>query len=166
MLDNAPVGFGFFDHELRFLRLEPRPGRNQRRSHRRTYSSARSDVLPELSPEVSESCRRVLETGQSIVNKEVTGTTRPARFRGRRYWLCNFYPVKLPGGAVLGAGAVVTDSTTANAWRRHSKMPTGKDQFLAMLAHELRNPLAPISNAVQIMQLEGPNGPTFAGPPR
>jgi signal transduction histidine kinase len=36
-----------------------------------------------------------------------------------------------------------------------------KDQFLAMLAHELRNPLAPISNAVQIMRLEGPNGPNF-----
>ena len=30
-----------------------------------------------------------------------------------------------------------------------------------MLAHELRNPLAPISNAVQIMQLEGPNGANF-----
>ena len=41
-----------------------------------------------------------------------------------------------------------------------------KDQFLAMLAHELRNPLAPISNAVQIMQLEGPNGPNFRGRPR
>jgi PAS domain S-box-containing protein len=37
-----------------------------------------------------------------------------------------------------------------------------KDQFLAMLAHELRNPLAPISNAVQIMKLEGPNGPSFS----
>ncbi len=36
-----------------------------------------------------------------------------------------------------------------------------KDQFLAMLAHELRNPLAPISNAVQIMQLEGANGANF-----
>jgi PAS domain S-box-containing protein len=36
-----------------------------------------------------------------------------------------------------------------------------KDQFLAMLAHELRNPLAPISNAVQIMSVEGPNGPSF-----
>ena len=26
-----------------------------------------------------------------------------------------------------------------------------KDEFLAMLAHELRNPLAPIRNAVQIL---------------
>jgi signal transduction histidine kinase len=36
-----------------------------------------------------------------------------------------------------------------------------KDQFLAMLAHELRNPLAPISNAVQIMKAEGLSGPYF-----
>jgi signal transduction histidine kinase len=30
-----------------------------------------------------------------------------------------------------------------------------KDEFLAMLAHELRNPLAPISNAVQALRLQG-----------
>ena len=30
-----------------------------------------------------------------------------------------------------------------------------KDEFLAMLGHELRNPLAPISNAVQLMRLQG-----------
>ncbi|MGR8934511.1 MAG: response regulator [Gammaproteobacteria bacterium] len=30
-----------------------------------------------------------------------------------------------------------------------------KDEFLAMLAHELRNPLAPIRNAVQLLQLQG-----------
>jgi PAS domain S-box-containing protein len=31
-----------------------------------------------------------------------------------------------------------------------------KDDFLAVLAHELRNPLAPIRNAVQVMKLIGP----------
>src|SRR5262249_27867194 len=31
-----------------------------------------------------------------------------------------------------------------------------KDEFLAMLGHELRNPLGPIRNAVQIMRLKGP----------
>ncbi|MGP0062528.1 MAG: response regulator [Isosphaeraceae bacterium] len=36
-----------------------------------------------------------------------------------------------------------------------------KDQFLAMLAHELRNPLAPISNAVQIMKVDGLSGSHF-----
>lgn len=34
-----------------------------------------------------------------------------------------------------------------------------KDEFLAMLAHELRNPLAPIRNAAQVMKLAGPTQP-------
>jgi NO-binding membrane sensor protein with MHYT domain/CheY-like chemotaxis protein/two-component sensor histidine kinase len=33
-----------------------------------------------------------------------------------------------------------------------------KDEFLAMLGHELRNPLASISNAVHLLQRSGPNG--------
>ncbi len=36
-----------------------------------------------------------------------------------------------------------------------------KDEFLAMLAHELRNPLAPIRNAAQILQLKSPGIPEF-----
>ncbi len=36
--------------------------------------------------------------------------------------------------------------------REHSQ----KDEFLAMLAHELRNPLAPISNMVQLMKIQEP----------
>jgi signal transduction histidine kinase len=36
-----------------------------------------------------------------------------------------------------------------------------KDRFFAVLAHELRNPLTPISNAVQIMKVEGLKGPHF-----
>jgi signal transduction histidine kinase len=34
-----------------------------------------------------------------------------------------------------------------------------KDEFLAMLAHELRNPLAPIRNAVHLMKLKSLNDP-------
>ena len=36
-----------------------------------------------------------------------------------------------------------------------------KDEFLAMLAHELRNPLAALSNAVQILKAKGPAEPTL-----
>ena len=35
-----------------------------------------------------------------------------------------------------------------------------KDEFLAMLAHELRNPLAPISNALEILKRVGMQAPT------
>jgi signal transduction histidine kinase/CheY-like chemotaxis protein len=34
-----------------------------------------------------------------------------------------------------------------------------KDEFLAMLSHELRNPLAPIANAVQLLRLQGNESP-------
>ena len=34
-----------------------------------------------------------------------------------------------------------------------------KDEFLAMLSHELRNPLAPILNAVQLLQLQKGENP-------
>src|SRR5262249_23498381 len=36
-----------------------------------------------------------------------------------------------------------------------------KNEFLAMLAHELRTPLAPIRNAVQMMRLTGPQEPAL-----
>ena len=37
-----------------------------------------------------------------------------------------------------------------------------KDQFLAMLAHELRNPLAPIRNAVQLLKMQQATDPKLA----
>jgi CheY-like chemotaxis protein/two-component sensor histidine kinase len=37
-----------------------------------------------------------------------------------------------------------------------------KDQFLAMLAHELRNPLAPIRNTVQLLKMQEAIDPTLA----
>jgi signal transduction histidine kinase/ActR/RegA family two-component response regulator len=36
-----------------------------------------------------------------------------------------------------------------------------KNEFLAMLAHELRNPLAPIRNAAEVLRLQAPADPTL-----
>lgn len=44
-------------------------------------------------------------------------------------------------------------------YRRLGEADRRKDEFLAVLAHELRNPLAPIRNAVQILELRGPADP-------
>ncbi len=161
LLDNAPVGFGFFDHELRHLRLNPALAEYNGLPVEAHLGRTLAEVLPYLSSEVAESFRQVLETGRSIINKEVIGET-PRRPEEKRYWLWNFYPVKLPDGTLLGAGAIVSDIDERKRMEEALKdADERKDQFLAMLAHELRNPLAPISNAVQIMQLEGLNGPNF-----
>jgi len=69
------------------------------------------------------------------------------------------------GGAQVGLLAVVRDVTARiQAEREYAAQRLAaeqalreadrrKDEFLATLAHELRNPLAPIRNALQIMQL-------------
>jgi CheY-like chemotaxis protein/nitrogen-specific signal transduction histidine kinase len=44
---------------------------------------------------------------------------------------------------------------TEQALRLAEEANRSKDQFLAMLGHELRNPLAPIANAVQLMSMKG-----------
>src|SRR4029077_738406 len=42
--------------------------------------------------------------------------------------------------------------------RRNAEQATrAKDEFMAMLGHELRNPLAPILTTLQVMQLRGSN---------
>ncbi|MDZ4343496.1 MAG: ATP-binding protein [Candidatus Binatia bacterium] len=71
----------------------------------------------------------------------------------------------LPPDSGVAVGVLVTDLTTQ---RHHEKLNAAlealkesdrrKNEFLAMLAHELRNPLAPIRNALHIMRLTGANG--------
>src|SRR6185436_4878213 len=50
----------------------------------------------------------------------------------------------------------ITDRKNAEAELRESARR--KDEFLATLAHELRNPLAPIANAVEVLNLQGADG--------
>ncbi|HTJ92466.1 MAG TPA: response regulator [Pararobbsia sp.] len=62
------------------------------------------------------------------------------------------FPVSDASGQTYRLAGIVTDITerkTSELLLREADRR--KDQFLAMLAHELRNPLAPIRNAVEIM---------------
>ena len=162
LLDNAPVGFGFFDHDLRYLRLNPALAEITGVPIGGHVGRTLSEVLPDLSPEVSQ----LISAGAAVrPEHRQQGSHRhnaPRRPRGRALLALQFLPRKAPRRCLAGAGMVVTDIDDRKRMEEALKdADQRKDQFLAMLAHELRNPLAPISNAVQIMQLEGPNGPNF-----
>lgn len=58
------------------------------------------------------------------------------------------------GGVLLGFAKVTRDMTERIRLRDLEHSAQRMNEFLAMLAHELRNPLAPIRNAVSILQLE------------
>jgi signal transduction histidine kinase len=57
------------------------------------------------------------------------------------------------------AGRVAIGLDNALLYSRIREADRRKDEFLAMLGHELRNPLAPIRNAVEIMRLSKSAGP-------
>lgn len=71
-------------------------------------------------------------------------------------WLVNRFPVPHPEGGPPWIGGVAIDLTdrldAENALREAHRR---KDEFLAILAHELRNPLAPIRFAVELFKLGG-----------
>ena len=62
--------------------------------------------------------------------------------------------MRSPAGELLGFAKVTRDMTERRRLEELERSSRRMNQFLAMLAHELRNPLAPIRNALSIMQLE------------
>ena len=83
-----------------------------------------------------------------------------------RWFLSRMKVIRDESGAVVrifGTNTDVTDQRQmADELRRNaadmSEADHHKDEFLAMLAHELRNPLAPIRNALQIMKRDEERG--------
>jgi signal transduction histidine kinase/DNA-binding response OmpR family regulator len=59
------------------------------------------------------------------------------------------------------ADRAATALDNARLYRNIQEGDRRKSEFLAMLAHELRNPLAPIRNAVQVMRLAGGGEPAL-----
>src|SRR5205085_2830745 len=79
-------------------------------------------------------------------------------------------PIHDERGAFVGVVVVFRDVSERRQMERElrrradelSDRDRRKDEFLAMLAHELRNPLAPIRNAVQLLRTESPADPVVA----
>jgi PAS domain S-box-containing protein len=93
--------------------------------------------------------------------EEVVATKRPIRgevpftgTNGLRMYDYIFVPVIGAAGeveAIAGTTRDVTDLKQTEAALRESDRK--KDDFIALLAHELRNPLAPIRNGLQVIRL-------------
>lgn len=70
-------------------------------------------------------------------------------------------PIHGSDGALLGFAKVTRDMSERSKLRELEHSLKRMNAFIAMLAHELRNPLAPIRNAVSILQMEATPSPTL-----
>ncbi|MDB5746481.1 MAG: hypothetical protein JWP72_1329 [Massilia sp.] len=72
----------------------------------------------------------------------------------RRYLDFIYQPIRDPNGEVVGIFVEGSDVTVRKQVEDELRAANRqKDQFLAMLAHELRNPLAPITTAAHLLKL-------------
>lgn len=72
-------------------------------------------------------------------------------------------PVYGDDGKLSGFAKVTRDMTERRRLHELENSSRRMNEFLAMLAHELRNPLAPIRNAVTVLQLEPSPSPVVRG---
>jgi two-component system CheB/CheR fusion protein len=109
-------------------------------------------IPPELIAEEREILAR-LGRGERVDHFETVRVTKD----GRRIEISlTVSPVRDSAGRVVGASKVARDITIQKrAEEELRESDRRKSEFLALLAHELRNPLAPIRNGLQIVRLAG-----------
>jgi PAS domain S-box-containing protein len=104
---NAPIGFGFVDRELRIVRINDALAAVNGATVEAHLGRLVSDVTADIWPQVEPIYRQVLETGQPVINREVSGPSAAESGR-QHHWLASYYPVPL-GSDIIGVGVVVVD---------------------------------------------------------
>ena len=130
-------------------------------AHRPILGKPLLEALPELAGQgVKELLDGVRSSGKPfasssrriLLNRGLDGATEEAVFR-------LVYQPMHGDGESTGIIIVATEVTElANARREAESANRAKDEFIAMLSHELRNPLSPILTALQLMKLRGVDG--------
>jgi PAS domain S-box-containing protein len=148
-MDNAPALMSYVDRECRYRRV------NKTYELWFGYSSEQvcGHHMREILGEAAwQSLSPFIE--RALAGEQVEFELNVPYLKGGPHWVHATYSPDFDAeGQVRGFVTHALDiSKHRQAEDALKEADRRKDEFLAMLAHELRNPLAPISNAVQIMQ--------------
>ena len=110
LLVSAPVGIGFWDRELRFVRVNDALAQLNRQSPEEHIGRTLAEVIPNLAPHLEPLYRRVLATGEPVVHEESTDEAI-AGPGDARHWLSSYYPVRGDDGETSGIGGVIMEIT-------------------------------------------------------
>lgn len=106
---------------------------------------------PAMLPEVTQLWKTSIATGTPF---EATFPMLGANGQYRTFFT-RAAPLRDASDTIVQWFGTNTDVTALELAKKELKDASGrKDEFLAMLAHELRNPLAPISTAAELLKLE------------
>jgi PAS domain S-box-containing protein len=106
--ENAPIGFAFVDRELRIVHINSVLAEVNGAPIEEQIGRSVAELVPDIWSQIEDVYRRVLDTGEPVVNLEVDRVR--ALTQERRHWLASYYPVVVDD-EVIGVGVVVTDVT-------------------------------------------------------
>lgn len=158
LVERCPFGIYIVDEEFRIASVnagsQDKAFANVRPLIGRPFDEAMRIIWPEsVAAEVIERFRYTLATGEPYSSRDFLNPRADIdRTEGYEWEL---HRISMPGGRP-GVVCYYFDSTRLRQVEHALKeADRKKDEFLATLAHELRNPLAPIRNGIQIMKLAG-----------
>jgi signal transduction histidine kinase len=147
----APVGLAVLDTELRYLRVNDLLAAKNGIPADQHIGRTVREIVPGIADCVEAVCREVFATGKPRLEVEITGETA-AQPGAERTWLNSSFPLKDLNGDCVGINVVVQDLTNQKRLEdRLREADKRKDEFLAVLGHEWRNPLGVISNAFELL---------------
>jgi PAS domain S-box-containing protein len=152
----APVGLFTTDRDCRFRRINERMADINGLAVEAHIGRTVEEIVPDLAGQLRALFQPVLERGEPVLEVELHGETSKAPGM-KRDWLASYFPLRSGNGAIIGLiGAVLEITERKRVEEALREADRRKDAFLATLAHELRNPLAPIRNAVAVLSHKGP----------
>jgi PAS domain S-box-containing protein len=163
---HVPAAVAMFDRDMRYLIYSPRWLTDYKLGDQDLVGRSHYDVFPEIPERWKEAHRRSL-AGAVDIHDDDSFVRTDGSTEWLRWELRPWRNARNDIGGVIMFTEVITERKRAEEEHRRllaqarvaealREVDRRKDEFLAVLSHELRNPLAPITMAVEIMRLREP----------
>ena len=107
---DAPVGLCYLDTDLRYVHINDWLAALNGRPAEEHLGKTLGEVLPQVAKGVEHQLRKVIQTGEPIIDGRVEAETNGSP-GDVRYFLHNYHPVRSDDGTILGVNCVVQDIT-------------------------------------------------------
>lgn len=157
MLENAPIGFAFFDRKKRFVRVNQFMADTNQMPIGHHLGRTITDLLPaEAAASLDASVEQVFTSGLAVRDLELAMPS-PRDPREMHSWLVNVYPVKSTSHVVRWVGVIIVETTerrrSEEALRKSEKLAAA-GRLAASVAHEINNPLEAVTNLLYLLRRE------------